>query len=174
MSFLRVMNQLDVDVEQMIDDYNVCKELSGWSPQESYKQIGLRHRHTVTENKWWDSEGGLTHRGLFDTAFNTWNDQTPRYTKFVCERICEMTGFPLGRVRYMTQATQTGLKMHSDANKRLHFVIKTNPDSYIFHKEDNLTPYHMKVIPHFYLVNTQEQHFVYNAGVTDRVHLLIS
>ena len=175
--FVSQISEIEVDPERMIADYEVCKTLSGWSENEPYRQIGLRHRPTTEDNKWWESEGSLFSRGISEVDFSVWNEQTPSYTRYKVEEICDHLNFEIGRVRYMNTPPQFGLKVHFDTAKRLHFVIKTNPDAHLFHKIPNtetLKHYHLKVSQNFYLIDTTQWHFVYNSGYQDRIHLVIS
>jgi len=176
-NFVKPISEIEVDIDNMIADFEFCREQSQWSPEQYYGQIGLRHRPNITENHWWDSEGSLHSRGLSETDFSVWNEDTPQYTRNKIEEVCEHLPFNLGRVRYMTMPPQTGLKIHFDDDIRLHYVIKTNPDAYLFHKPsntENLEHFNLKLSSNFYLIDTTQWHFVYNSGWEERVHLVIS
>ena len=175
--FVKTISGVEVDINNMIKDFEFCLKASQWSAEQYYGHIGLRHRPNIVDNHWWDSEGSLHSRGLKETDFSVWHKEAPEYTKNKIEEVCDLLSIELGRARYMTLPPQTGLKIHFDNTPRLHFVIKTNPDAYLFHKPSNtesLEYYNLKTAPNFYLVDTTQWHFVFNSGWESRIHLVIS
>jgi hypothetical protein len=76
---------------------------------------------------------------------------------------------------------KTGLMMHQDAEKRIHLVITTNKGCFVSTPETvedgadyQIKGYHIPADTHFYKIDTTLYHFVYNAGNTERVHLVIN
>jgi len=113
-------------------------------------------------------------------TFLFWHDKIPEYTRQIIEKLAEQEKIePLLRIRYLCQGPGKGLTIHKDPRVRYHFVIETNPQSLFFFAgegvfHENLQTYHLPCSNNFVKVNTTNKHFVYNAGHTPRIHLVIS
>lgn len=80
---------------------------------------------------------------------------------------------PLQRGRLLLAAPGTLLTRHSDGPKTaaLHIPLLSNPQSHIVVNESE---YFLEPDGSAYLVNTEHLHFMYNAGETDRYHLVFT
>jgi hypothetical protein len=169
------LKRLDVqaDLEQINLDLNYVLTKTTWGVEN---QIGLTHRPNPVD-MWKDATGSLYDRVnnielVSEQAFTELNAEFPAYTKTVLNRL----GISLGRVRYMRLAPKTGLSVHADNSVRYHLVLQTNPYAYIaqtMRGPIGAVCYHMPADTHFYKVDTTLEHFVYNGGTTDRIHMVI-
>jgi hypothetical protein len=169
------LKRLDVqaDLDQIKLDLEYVLTKTQWGLEN---QIGLTHRPNPVD-VWKDATGSLYDREnnielVSEQAFTELNADFPSYTKTVLSRL----GIELGRVRYMRLAPKTGLSVHADNSVRYHIVLQTNPHAYIAHTmrgSISAVCYHMPADSYFYEVNTMTEHFVYNGGNTDRIHLVI-
>lgn len=165
-----------LDHTQMMADLEDVLKISPWS---QFNQIGLTHRLHAA-NPWQDAIGSLydyeteTHLGQ-ENEFTEWCPGVPEYTKSQIINLARDQDFTIGRVRYMRLPPKRGLSVHHDAQTRFHYVLETNAHSYMFlvHQSGHVIGYHLPVDYQFYHVNTKLDHFVYNGGKTDRVHLVI-
>ena len=98
----------------------------------------------------------------------------PAYTKQIVLDAAAKCQASVGRVRYMRLMPKTGLTVHRDSEHRLHYVLETNPYSYVCnHLENAALCRHLPADNNFHLVDTTQDHFVYNGGKTERIHLVI-
>ncbi|RBO86463.1 aspartyl/asparaginyl beta-hydroxylase domain-containing protein [Nocardia puris] len=79
---------------------------------------------------------------------------------------------PIGRMRLMILAPGTVHRMHADATKRAHLAIHTDPNAYLVGPDGH--GHHIPADGRLRVFDTRAQHTVFNAGTTDRVHLLMS
>jgi hypothetical protein len=174
------MKKLDftVDLAQINLDLDEILTKTTWEPGN---QIGITHRKNTDRDLWKDSMGGSMNRVtkeryFSEEDFSEFNSAIPSYTRSIVEKFAESQNFIPGRVRFMRLIPNTGLSLHDDETVRYHLVISTNPAAYIAKGSFTASSaicYHMPADSHFYLVDTRLPHFVYNAGMTDRVHLVI-
>jgi hypothetical protein len=161
------LEQINLDLEQVLTK-------TQWGVEN---QIGLTHRVNPVNDVWKDATGSLYDREnnielVKESEFTELNADFPSYTKTALNRL----GIVLGRVRYMRLAPKTGLSVHADNSVRYHLVLKTNPHAYIaqtMRGPIGAVCYHMPADSYFYEVDTKLEHFVYNGGSTDRIHLVI-
>ncbi len=169
---------LHVDWEQMHSDYKevLSKALpNGWDSSAliESKQINLRGEKFIGD---WDRKKPIEE--LYK-QYSFWHPETPQYTKDILEELCYITDYRITRARYLCLAPGRGLTYHEDMGERIHFVIDTNPQSLFFFVgegvfHENLQPHHLPCSNNFVKVDTTKTHFVYNAGHTNRIHLVIS
>lgn len=143
-------------------------------------QIGLNHRENCS-NLWLDAAGGYNDNQVNkkESDFNVWNDKIPTNFVNLIKSVTKENKVNYGRVRIMRLMPKTGLSYHFDTEKRIHLAITTNPGCFIFSKSDEGSEfqtqgYHIPADGNFYMVDTTMPHFVYNAGRTERVHLVIN
>lgn len=181
--FIEKIETLQVDYTKMREDYIKVLSLAlpeGWDQSAilESKQINLRGKDFLPTFNSEDADPKNA-KILGEKMFSYWNEGTPKYTRDVIDELCYITGFKLTRARYLCQAPGRGLSVHRDPGVRFHFVMDTNPQSLFFNVkgepfQNNLDTYHLPVCNHFYRIDTTQDHFVYNAGHTNRVHLVIS
>ena len=171
------------DVKKIIQDLDVILSLTDWGRTN---QIGLTHRPQA-HDPWQDSVGSLffgytqANRPQ-EQDFNCLNSQTPDYLVQQINGLKLHESCELGRIRFMKLPPKTGLSVHYDTETRYHLVIQTNPTAYIgvhhaVRNNDSTLPttsitYHMPCDGHWYEVDTTRQHYVYNGGTEDRIHLV--
>lgn len=166
------------DLEQVKKDLATVLTYTEWGADN---QISLKHRPGAIDT-WKDGIGSLYNKNTqTDTAqeaeFTEYNAQLPEYTLNLLKEFSQTQGFNLGRVRYMKQLSKRGLSVHKDTSKRYHLVIQTNEFAYFGFGLDKgpvkAFCYHIPADGNFYIADTTKQHFVYNGGWDDRVHLVI-
>jgi hypothetical protein len=173
------------DLDRIHSDFNKIVDLAGWGDRN---QIGL-NRRCGSENIWFDAAGSLYDSEISDYIsdehdYIDWNIDSSWYVRQQIERLESEYNFRCGRVRFMLLKPKTGLTVHSDRESRYHLVLKTNPFCYVAHtsrsvdlKRSQLPSaancYHLPADGSWYCVDTREQHWVYNGGHTDRIHLVV-
>jgi hypothetical protein len=166
------------DVAQMTKDLDDVLDIFGLFKKE---QIGLNYRLGASD-VWLDNTGSIYDRDeqkfiANETDFSVWNDKIPTYTTKKVQELANSFNFKLGRIRYMRLRPKTGLMVHHDQEARFHFVLKTNPHSYVFLTNPqpgiDVSGWNVPCDGHFYKIDTTKEHFVYNGGDTDRIHLVI-
>lgn len=172
------------DVEKMNADLDSVLKHFHWTLPASpiHNQIGIRHRPDA-DNIWLDSSGSLYNKelGRFtgqEGDFSEWNPHLPEYTRTVIEQLMTSENIKIGRARYMLAPPRRGLTVHRDFEQRYHFVLRTNPNAFFGERvtEDDVTAkcYHVPADGSFYKVDTLRDHFIYNGGTEDRIHLVLN
>lgn len=159
------ISKVNQDLELILQNY--CT----WEPEW---QIGLRHR-SGSLNPWKDAVGGLPNHEQ-ESTFSIWHKNCPEYTKQILDELALQEKVTWGRIRFMLANPKQGLSMHIDHQPRYHLVIKTNPSA-IFgecfkHNQVRSICYHIPANSHWYKVDTTREHFIYNGGLTPRIHLV--
>ena len=179
--FIKQLSFEKVDLTQIRKDMNAILDLEGWGYEN---QLGLTYRPNA-ENKWKDSTGSLYDRErkvelIKETDFTEFNEDTPDYLKTVVKDFAKFQGIEIGRARLMRLEPKKGLTVHHDNSVRYHLVVTSNQHSFICHtvlpNSNKLTSlcYTLPADGFFYTIDTTKEHFVYNGGTTDRIHLVIS
>lgn len=175
--------ELTSDLQRMSESFSLILEQATWGVKN---QIGLNYRPGA-ENVWHDAAGKIYDpvRKIMlgkETDFTEWNI-IPEYLRQQINIVASTHKFTPGRVRFMRLMPKTGLSVHSDDTFRYHYVIKTNPHSYIAQKY-NITKsdsdvastyitYHLPDDGYWYKVDTRQSHWVYNGGQEERIHLVM-
>lgn len=176
--FIKKLN-FTADLNQVKEDLNTILTKTDWGLEQ---QIGLTYRPGATD-VWKDSTGSLYDRInnielIKETEFTEFNQETPNYLKTLLIDFSQQNNFEIGRARFMRLESKRGLTVHADTSVRYHLVICTNEYAYISHtfNSSNVAAvcYHMPCDGNFYEVDTTRQHFVYNGGRNERIHLVIS
>jgi hypothetical protein len=176
------------DLQKMRDDLNELIKIKNWPDRQVIdgkiipaNQLGLTYR-IGAKDPWIDASGSLYDKELNiviskESDFSCWNDLPSEYTKDIIELLAEKEKTKFGRIRYMRSMPKTGLSIHSDFEKRYHYVLDTNPDALFGEKVDEnevvAKCYHIPADGYFYKVDTTKPHFVYNGGWSPRIHLVI-
>lgn len=185
--FIEKIN-LHSDHEKMISDLKNIVDIRGW-PRKldrdgntvSSNQIGLTHRPNA-KDQFLDNVGSLydpVKNKFFATEkdFSELNDMIGIYTKNKILELCKKENINYGRIRYMRLPEKSGLTVHSDAEVRYHYALKTHSNAFFGEKisDSDLSAkcYHIPADGYFYKVDTKREHFVYNGGRQDRIHLVI-
>ena len=144
-------------------------------------QISLKHRPGAVD-QWKDGIGSLYNKETKsdiakESEFTEYNDLLPNYTKSLLIEFSKFIGKDLGRVRFMRQEPKRGLSVHKDTSIRYHLVLSTNQNAFFGFKTGNAAIpavcYHIPADNQFYQVDTTKEHFVYNGGWEERIHLVI-
>ncbi len=166
------------DHTKMLEDLHFVLEKTKFSDNG---QIGLTHR-PGSDNPWHDAVGSLYDKKTStiiarENEFTEWHKDVPAYTKEILIKLSTSFNFTPGRIRYMRLKSKTGLSVHKDLEQRYHYVLDTNEKSYMLLSEQydgaDVRGWHIPLDGHFYKVDTTREHFVYNGGFTDRIHLVI-
>jgi hypothetical protein len=167
------------DLDQVKKDLETILTKTEWGVDN---QIGLTHRTPPLKDPWKDCVGSIYNRAtgeevFKETDFLEFNTDVPEYLKSLLLDFAQQHNFKLGRVRLMRLLPKTGLTVHRDTSVRYHLVLETNPYSYIAHtfEKGNIAALclHIPADSTFYKVDTTVDHFVYNGGLSPRIHLVI-
>lgn len=186
MNFISKTNtQVDLaTVQKELDD--LLKQ-NPW-PEERFDigapgdQISVTHRPGA-EDIWTDGEGSLYNPQTKtfiakESDFSEYNPYLGKYTKKMIEQLASDEGTAFGRIRFMKAKSKRGLSIHRDLEPRYHLVIQTNPGALFgeYHGIDGVaaTCYHLPANGYFYKVDTTREHFIYNGGWEDRIHLVLA
>jgi hypothetical protein len=179
MLFVEKIN-IESDLVQIQNDLNEIFTQTYWINN----QIGLKHR-IGANNKFEDSIGSLYsyEEKKFlakESDFSEWAIGD-NYLKQQIIKLSVEEKFKIGRVRFMRLMPHTGLSVHKDKEIRYHLVLKTNNNSYICQhinaSQNSLNPiavcYHIPKDGNWYKVDTKRNHWVYNGGNEERIHLVV-
>lgn len=143
-----------------------------------YKQISFRHRQDLPtgEEAFYDGVGSLWDfdKKRFKTQSREYNELhfTLRggYWEHLIRDVESYWSAPLGRVRLMLRPPMSCYSLHQDEDIRLHLAIQTNPGCFMVFPESGC--FHIPADGRLYASNTRLIHTAFNAGATDRVHLV--
>jgi len=176
-NFITKLDYTSDNEKVMTELHTLLATSAKWEPDN---QIGLRHR-VGSSDQWTDSTGSLIDRiskieSNVEADFSIWNDDCPQYTREILEHLAHIEGVTWGRVRFMRSMKKTGLSMHYDKEPRYHLILRTNPNAIFGECFKNnpirSTCYHLPADTHWYKVDTTREHFVYNGGWDERIHLV--
>lgn len=185
MKFITKTN-VQINLQQVQQELNKLLEIYPW-PEPKFDtgapgdQIGLTHR-TGAEDIWNDAMGSLydPETKTFvakESDFCNYNPYLGEYTKHAIDQLATQENVNFGRIRFMKIKSKRGLSIHKDLEPRYHLVIHTNPGAlfgeYFGTEETVAKCYHLPADGNFYKVDTTRNHFVYNGGWEDRVHLVL-
>lgn len=153
----------------------------GWGFKD---QIGLTHRPRSNDS-WFDAAGSLynreTKKFIAEEKDFTEFNAIPEFLLNSFNELSAHENIKFGRIRIMRLVPRRGLSIHYDSETRYHYVIDTNPKSYMCLNNNQATGlepraqcYHIPMDGQWYHVDTRKTHWVYNGGDTDRIHLVIS
>ena len=177
---------ITADVEQLRADLNILLDKNNGWPKEDFdlKMPGnqLSATHRPGEDVWTDGTGNLWDpvKEQFiatEADFSEYNPYLGEHTKSVLEEIAQKDGVKLGRIRYMLLEPKKGLSIHKDFDFRYHLVLNTNANALFgetMQGDVKAVCYHIPADGHVYKVDTTREHFVYNGGWEDRIHLVIN
>lgn len=148
--------------------------------------IGLNYRPGA-ENIWKDSFIGRERPNLdplFESQFTEWCIDQTWYTRQQLEELQEHFKIKCGRTRFLCLQPMSGLPVHKDLEVRYHLAIKTNIHSYFGFTCTVTKPslanipnasvcYHIPKDNTWYLIDTTQDHYIYNLGKEPRIHLLV-
>jgi len=181
-NFTAAYTQMKQDLTTLLD------RVGGW-PQDqtingkfySGNQLSIKHRPNA-EYPILDGVGNLYdfEKQKFhslETDFTEYLNELPDFTKTVIQQLEDNEKVKFGRIRYMRLPKKRGLSVHRDYELRYHYVFDTNPNSFFGEKtEGEVTAqcYHIPNDGYFYKVDVTRDHFVYNGGWEDRIHLVLN
>jgi len=136
------------------------------------RTISLTHRPGATDpfydgnQSQFDQLGRKVYREDLFTVFNEELRDTYFWTVY------RSLPFRIGRMRLIVLPPATIYRMHRDATKRAHLAITTNPDCRLTWRDGN--SFHVPADGSVYVTDTTIEHTAYNAGRSERVHLVMS
>ena len=179
------IDDLFIKYEQMLEDYYAIVRTAfgteDWDKDTIERGTGIQLRgadlldttnynvNTPPRSEW----------AAIIEKYSFWNEACPDYTKMAIESLSEYVGFKVHRARYLLLLPGLGLPIHTDSTVRYHFPLITNPKS-IFGTVSDIDTFENPQIEHipinnfFYQLDTTKPHFVFNAGKSPRIHLVIS
>lgn len=180
MDFIR-QTKIFSDLSCMKQSINHIIQQVGWGLKD---QIGLTYR-PGSNDSWFDAAGSLYDRGTKafiaqEKDFTEYNP-IPEFLRNSINLLSINENIKFGRIRIMRLVPRRGLSVHYDSETRYHYVIDTNPKSYLClnnNQASGLEPraqcYHIPMDGQWYHIDTRQTHWVYNGGDTDRIHIVIS
>ena len=185
-------------VEPLNLDFDLCDELIALIDKvEFYEsldrdEIYLKNRVSPDEDIWWEIEpkfnvpvGELKNKiksrddlikamNYTDRAYLYWNNSTPIKIIQSVEAIESDLNINIHRVTLNRLRVTSGLSIHSDGCKKIHYPVVTSDHAFFYDASDleNQVIYNLKKNK-FYNVDTERKHYVYNADTQDRVHLIM-
>ncbi|WP_328439785.1 aspartyl/asparaginyl beta-hydroxylase domain-containing protein [Nocardia puris] len=113
-------------------------------------------------------DGTIRH---LESEFSCFNDEfADTYFATVWRSVRAL--FPVGRMRLMIMRPQQIYRVHADATKRAHLAIHTDPDAFLVGPDGQ--GHHIPADGQLRVFDTRLRHTAFNAGSTDRVHLVMS
>lgn len=178
--------ELQCDSDMMLSELN---NLLIETPWPTKNQLGLKYRDGAS-NVWVDAVGSLydrvnnVHIGR-EIDFTNWCVDQTYFVRQEVEKLEKALNIKTGRVRFMKLPSKQGLTIHRDSEMRYHLVLKTNPNAHFgFRVSERTTDeselpvngytYHVPKDNHWYVADTKELHWVFNGGMEDRIHLVVS
>lgn len=174
---------VSADLEKIKSDLDIILSYRHWNHPGEPIQNQLCIKHRKNSDIWSDGLGNLydikskTFK-CTELDFTEWNPHLGDYTKLIIDHLAEKEKVKFGRIRFMRAEPKRGLSVHRDFEIRYHLVLKTNP--YAFFGESvqeeciKAKCYHIPEDGFFYKVDTTRDHFVYNGGLEERIHLVIN
>ena len=190
MEEVKFIEKLDIsfDVDELNKDLNNILSVHDWPERtvindKTYpaNQLGITYRKNA-DNIWLDAGGNLYDYNkkefiATEKDFSQLNENVGEYTKNALKQISKFTGKTFGRVRYMRLHMKNGLTVHKDFEPRYHIVLKTNKNAMfgeaVSDSDFVAKCYHLPADGYVYKVDTTREHFVYNGGWEDRIHLVL-
>jgi len=125
--------------------------------------------------------------------FTIWNEEVPDYLKKLVYALEKAYNFKSGRVRISRLPPLVSLNLHFDNEERFHLAVKTNPSVFFYNQFSDQTnlknykyqqqidaglncagiAYHIPADNYFYKLDTTATHTAVNAGMSDRIHLIV-
>lgn len=169
------------DLTLMKQTTNYVIQQVGWGSKD---QIGLTCR-AGSKDPWFDAAGSLYNREtkvfLAEEKDFTEQNPIPELLSNSFKDLSAHENIKFGRIRIMRLIPRRGLSVHYDSETRYHYVIDTNPKSYLCTNNNQATGlepcaqcYHLPMDGQWYHIDTRKTHWVYNGGDTDRIHIVIS
>ena len=177
---------VSVDLQKVIQELDDLLEIYNW-PEPNFEtgmpgnQIGVTYRDNANDI-WQDAMGSLydPETKTFiskESDFKNLNSNLGAYTKQVIDTLSKIENVQFGRIRFMRAEQKRGLSIHRDLEPRYHLVIKTNPGALFgeYYGTEGVAAqcYHLPADGYFYKVDTTRNHFIYNGGWEDRIHLVL-
>lgn len=141
------------------------------------QQIGLTHRPWAEpKNKIYDCIGSLwdEQKQVFiaeEADFSEFfSELKGTYFFEVYKEVCRWSRLGVGRVRLMRRRPFSCYSMHIDVDFRYHIALTSNEHSYVFFADGD--SYKIPTDGHLYEFRAQRPHTAFNAGDTDRIHLV--
>lgn len=137
------------------------------------RSVSLTHRVGAAE-PWYDGNNSQFDRAtgakLYEEHdFSIFNHQLD-HTYF--REVYDSVPFTVGRMRIMVLPPMTVYKMHRDSSRRAHLSIHTNDDARLVTRDGETC--HIAPDGRVHIADTRRLHTAYNAGVEQRVHLVMS
>lgn len=176
--------ELDIDCDIIIDNFEFNeKPIDSIYLQNRESEEVNRLRETESQfNVHYDEIISKYHSGdltlddfnFFDSDYVFWNKLVPMDLRDEIKRLCEYRNVKIYRTMITRLSSANGLTIHSDAVKKFHYPLKTNPHCFFYdaHDPENQVVYNLKQNK-LYDVDTTRHHYFYNASDEDRLHLIM-
>ena len=128
------------------------------------KELGIvKHGFQTAYSRGW--------MNYLDSDYTYWN-------KGVCQKIrkaIDSINADIHKITINELQSQKGLILHRDGCRKFHYPIQTNPQCFLYDASDptDQKVYHLEQ-GKLYDVDTTRDHYVYNAGIETRYHLVMN
>ena len=136
---------------------------------EYYGLYNLNLKNSISSevNDW-----GFSHVSAKDYIY--WNKDTPNWLINSVTSLEERLQTKFTKIVLSNCKQGRGLPKHKDGQPRFHLPITSNPYACLYTIEENLIISNNLEIGKLYKLNTHlYEHFLYNADVEDRLHLIL-
>jgi len=174
--FVEPLGEAPLDVDALLGAYATVRgrvaPVVAARGDDRMRTISLTHRPDAADPiadgnaSQFDGAGGMVYREADFSCFN----EAFRDTYFWS--VYEQLPFAVGRMRLMVLPPLTVYGMHRDGSRRAHIAITSNPCCRLV-AGSGVTA-HIPVDGRMYVVDTLTEHTAFNAGTTERVHLVMS
>jgi len=174
--FVEPLDALRLDVEALLHAYALVSDrvapVVAARGGDRLRAISLTHRPGAADPfadgnaSQFDAAGGKAYREADFSCFHESFRDTYFWTVY------EQLPFAVGRMRLMVLPPLTVYGMHRDGTRRAHIAITTNPDCRLVSRVGVTA--HVPVDGRVYVVDTLTDHTAFNAGTTERIHLVMS
>ena len=185
-------------VEPLNLEFDVCDDLNALMGEVNFfesldrDEIYLKNRVSSDENIWHETEpkfnipiGELRSKiktptdlrnamNYIDSDYRYWNKSTPMKIIESVHAIGEELNIDIHRVTLNRLRVTSGLSIHADGTKKIHYPVVTSDKAFFYDASDleNQVIYNLKQNK-LYAVDTTRNHYVYNADLKDRIHLIM-
>jgi hypothetical protein len=186
--FVRPLN-IEID---LFDELNALIEQGKFYKHLDRDEIYLKNRVSGDEDIWQETEpkfnipiGELRSKiknaddlrkalNYRDTDYCHWNKSvSPEIIKSI-QTIEQELSININRVTLNRLRVTSGLNIHKDGVKKIHYPVITTDKAFFYDASDleNQKIYNLKQNK-LYAVDTTRDHYVYNADLSDRIHLIM-
>jgi hypothetical protein len=168
--------QLDIDLDTIIDQYNVLYALANSTNINLRKPGGMDDNRALSYGSGTLYDMQTLKQDKFQQEFNAWCDYLSYYPQLDklasdVQSYINQNGLKLGRVRLLTLHGKSNLTYHIDSESSIRYHVPLITNHNVFFVVDDIVE-RMATPGKLYSLDVQKRHTVVNASRYDRVHLV--